>query len=496
MTAMYASSNDHFDWPALGLLDTEPSIHPSAYGLAPLSPLPRTLARASTSAFASASASTKDEGGLYPSLLSILPPSDELFSSLPPVPSTHTCQPPPELLASLAFDPALLIGQLDTQPLSPPTPPPRSDSRKRVRLTGLTSQQRATRKKEQHRAIDSQRRQREHVVVVKMQQLMGAHRPPHHKRQHGDARSTSTGNSSDTDSLDGDERDEDEDEEATRGGRRGDKSDRVSVLERAAERMERMQAVLQQMAATCTAQQQQFRAFIERQKQLCATAATCTCHSSSSPSSSQSCSCCPPHPLSTLHPLLAQQLHTRANSGSLDSCAYLSSSAAMFVVSLTTGRILDVNSRFLSSGGWERHHLVDRNMLAPYATRPPDGPADTQSKREFMKERFLVEGADGVLAPAPLYEQYERSKQLVKELVQGERDIVTAVWRTTIRDGRVVEIESTTWAGGHVEVEVAGGGRVRRPEYLVYVSRMDSCVTVPDDDWEKRQRVEEATQLG
>ena len=159
----------------------------------------------------------------------------------------------------------------------------------------------------------------------------------------------------------------------------------------------------------------------------------------------------------------------------------------MMVVSLTTGCIVDVNSRFLSSGGWERHHLVDRLMLAPYATQAAGGPADTAAKMGLLNERFLVDGPDGSLVPAPLFEQYERSKQLLKQLVMGERELVRAIWRTTMKDGKPCELESTTWAGGHVEVEdAATGGRVRRPAYLVFVSGLDSRVCTHDDQVDVR----------
>ena len=466
---MYSSS-EQLDWPhTVGPLDPESSLSPTDYPLSSFSPLPRLIPRSSTSV-----PHTDELLSPYSPLLpgSILPPSEQPSAAVSP----HSCSPSPELLASLTFDPNDILSQVVTPPLAH-SPAARSDptARKRERITGLTQQQRATRKKEQHKLIDAQRRQREHVVVVKMQQLMDCNSNKRPKRQRSDTNSTASTASHSDSELSSDEREE-EYEEPTR--RTVDKSDRVSVLERAAEHMERMQAALQQMAAACTEQQQQFRAFIERQQQLCSAATTCTCNSANG----RACSCCPPHPLSSLHPLLTQRLHTQANTGALDSCTYISASVAMMVVSLTTGSILDVNSRFLSSGGWERHHLVDRNMLAPYATQAAGGPADTSAKVGFLNDRFLVDGPDGRMVPAPLYEQYERSKQVLKQLVMGEREMVTAVWRTSLKDGKLCELESTAWAGGHVEVEdKATGRRVKRPAYLVFVTGIDSRVCTDED---------------
>ena len=471
---MYSSS-DSLDWPStVGPLDSDSSLNPTVFTLSPFSPLPRSITRLSTST----STAIKDEDNLFPSLLpssTSVQPSDHPTS---PTLSPHSCNPPSDLLTSLTFSPTQLIAQLVTQATDSPSHAHRSEARKRERLTGLTKQQRAMRKKEQHRLIDAQRRQREQVVVVKMQQLMGCNKQLQHKRQRSDTNSTSTGSNSDSESS-SEEREVEEYEEAPRG-QRVDKSDRVSVLERAVDHMERMQAALHQMAAACTTQQQQFRSFIERQQFLCATANTCTCNSASSSTSARSCSCCPPsHPLSILHPLMTHQLHTHINGGALDSSSYISASVAMMVVSLTTGCILDVNSRFLTSGGWERHHLVDRNMLAPYAKHAQGGPADTAAKMGLLNDRFLVDGPDGALVPAPLFEQYERSKQLLKQLVLGEQEMVRAVWRTTMRDGRLCELESTAWAGGHVEVEIGSTGeRVRRPAYVVFVSSIESRVFV------------------
>ena len=467
------SSSETLDWPPIaGPLDADSSLSPTVFALSPFSPLPRSVTRSSTSA----SSPLKYDDTLFSSLLpstppSMLPPSDQLS----PSPTSHSCQPPADLLASLAFDPALLLAQLDAPPSDTVPQPPRSEvTRKRERLTGLTQQQRAIRKKEQHRVIDAHRRQREQVVVSKMQQLMGVNKPLLHKRHRSDTNSTST--ASNTDSESSSEEREDEYEEPTR--RKVDKSDRVSVLERAAEHMERMQVALQQMAAACTRQQQQFRAFIDRQQQLCATSSAAACTCSTSPG--RSCSCCPPHPLSALHPLLTQRLATQINSGALDSCSYISASISMFVVSLKTGRILDVNSRYLSAGGWERHHLVDRLMLAPQAVG--SGPADTAAKINFVNDRFLIDGPDGRLVPAPLYEQYERSKQSLRQLITGEREMVRAVWRTSLKDGKLCELEALTWAGGHMDVrDRVTGATVRRPAYLVYVSALDTRVCTQDD---------------
>ena len=469
IATMYAPS-DSLDWPhSVGPLDSDSSasLSSTTFTLSPCSPLPRSITRSSTSASASI---THDDTLFLPLLPSTLPPSDQPSSLLP----QPYQPPPPDLLASLAFDAEQLIAQLVTQP-DPPTPQARSEARKRERLTGLTAAERAKRKKEQHRVIDAQRRQREQVVVSRMQQLMGCNRPLQHKRQRSDTNSTNSTSTSNSDSdLSSEERD-DEYEEPTR--RRVDKSDRVSVLERAVEHMDRMQGALQQLAAACTNQQQQFRSFIERQQLVSASTPLCTCGTATV----HPTSCSYPHPLSTVHPLITQRLHTFVNTGALDSCAYISASMAMMVVSLTTGCILDVNSRFLSSGGWERQHLIDRNMLAPYAKGAAGGPADTSAKMHLLNDRFLVDGPDGCLVPAPLFEQYERSKQLLKQLVLGECDCVRAVWRTTMKDGKPCELESTTWAGGHVEVEDATTGeKVRRPAYLVFVSSIDSRVMTHD----------------
>ena len=420
-------------------------------------------------------------------------PSLDTFTSL--LPASSTLQPPPAAVpidtlisaaSCLSFDPQHALEQLVSQ--AQPTSPVSAEPRRRQRIPGLTKQQRTERKKQKHREIDAVRRHREHTVVVKMQQLMESgnnsnnnNNKPQANNSNSNSRQHKRLKSATTDSLEAaqpdsddtsDEREPNDDEAAgddsnggtvRRSGQRGEKMDKVSVMERAADHMERMQAVLQQMAAACTKQQQHLRYFLEHQHRL--TAATSTTSSSSSSSSAP-----PPHPLSTLHPYASQRLYAHIGSATLHSTQSMSGSASIMVVSLSTGCFLHANDRFLAMTGWQPAHLVGRLMM------PPPHSFVHGRVVAALPNSYLVDGGEGrSMREACFYDQAERSKQMMGLLLAGQLRTVTAVWRFLMKDSRLYDVESTTWLGYQ---DSADGQPGKLPAYAVFVSYLDRRVRV------------------
>ena len=334
-------------------------------------------------------------------------------------------------------------------------------------MPGLTKQQRTERKKQKHREIDAVRRHREHGAVTRMQQLMeggisssGKH--GRHKRLKG-AADESAEQDSDGSSDEGEQQQDQEAGEESGGTtkRRGDKMDKVSVMERAAEHMERMQAVLQQMVAACTNQQQHLRYFLQHQQRLSAAAASCSTASSSSA----------PPPLSTLHPYASQRLHAHVGSAALSSAYHLSAPGAIMVVSLATGCFLHANDRFLSLTGWQPSHLIGRLMM------PPPHSFVHQRIVPAHPNSYLVDSPDGLMREACFFEQHEHSKQLMGLLLAGQQRTMTTVWRFLMKDSRLYDVESTSWIGYQDNDEPSD----KQPAYVVFVTRLEHRVRVMPD---------------
>ena len=360
-----------------------------------------------------------------------------------------------ELHSCLSFDPQLLINQLTAQPSSPSELEPR----KRKRIPGLTKQQRKDRLKQQHREIDARRRRREQSVVTRMHNVLhgGGEEEEEgggvggRRRKNGVGEGSESGEEEGEEDENGEVGEERKESECRVARRKAERVEKGLVLERAVEYMERMQGVLQQIAAHSTTQQRLLRQLAQSRS---------TCCTSASPS------------LGCLPSACYQRIQSHMNSQQLGSAAFLSASAAMMVVSLVNGCVVDVNDRLLQCTGWERHHLIARMIMAPYPQSPsalPRGTNDWKALWRQQSSRILVDGPDGGMVPCGYYEQPAASIALMGRLLLGEMRSVTATWRTVIRTGRVVDLECRTWVGGEVDVVEAAGGMVKRPAWLASV---------------------------
>ena len=381
-----------------------------------------------------------------------------------------------ELQSCLSFDPQLLIQQLTVRPLSPAELEPR----KRKRIPGLTKQQRKERLKQQHREIDARRRRREQSAIERMHRVLynNSSRSSSSssggreaavatvqlkKRKNGsvaESGSEAEKEKDDDDDENGEQDDDDEEGQGREDGKRtggraerwrAERVEKGMVLERAVEYMERMHGVLQQMAAHSSTQQRVLRQLVHSRAVCC----------SSTPS------------LACLPPAFYHRIESHINSQQLGSATFVSASAAMMVVSLVNGCVVDVNERLLLCTGWERQHLVARMIMAPYA-QPPSamqpGTTDWDALREQQRNRILVDGpSDCGMVPAGYYEQPAASLALLVRLLVGELRSVTAVWRTVVRSGRVVDVLCRSWAGGEVDVLEASGSIANRPAWLASV---------------------------
>jgi len=388
-------------------------------------------------------------------------PGSTGWTDLPPSAIDSICHEPTitaELHSCLSFDPRLLIGQLTIRPSSPAELEPR----KRQRIPGLTKQQRKERLKQQHREIDARRRHREQSVVQRMHHVLSAADSTTPAAPLKRRKNETTEDRSNSEEEQDEEGREEEEEERKQGAGRAErrKAERVEkalVLERAVEYMERMQGVLHQLAAHSTTQQRLLRQFAHSRT------ATACCRTSTAP---HSLDCLPPH--------CYHRIQSHITTRQLSSATFLSASAAMMVVCLVTGAVLDVNERLLRCTGWDRLHLEGRMIMAPYpkqslASTAPPGSIDWAALRQQQSNRVLVNGPDGCMVPVGYYEQPAVSMALMGRLLAGELRSVTAVWRTAVRSGRAVDVECRSWAGGEVEVMEAGGVMAKRPAWLASV---------------------------
>jgi len=307
-------------------------------------------------------------------------------------------------------------------PLPPPPPstvPPSAPptSRKRGKADDGERAARAERKRHRHRAIDLARRQRETSAVQRLNQLIAT----------VDRRSTDAAADDFTNS---DER-----------------RDKVSVLEQAVQQLAGLQQLVAQLTHQNNSQHDQLHAVRFQLRQTQNTLTT---------------------------------LDDETRSHSIYSSAFLSSTLSLFLVSVSTGLVLDANARLFQSTGWQRHHVIGRLLTAPYKILLHRTASDSE-RQQNQQKRLLIEDAQKHMVPARNVQQYESARQAVVDVSTGVREQVHSAWRLYVRDGRLCEAPGTCWGGESEEVEEGEGDemrRYRRPKHIIFAFSFSEVLMV------------------
>lgn len=353
------------------------------------------------------------------------------------------------------------------------------------------AEQRLERRRAQHRVVDAARRQREHDAIDRLQQLLK-------EQQHAEGRAG-------VKAEDAEEVAEDDDyvdgaEGSKRAKRMGSGTGRLMVLESSIALIEQLTDACNRMEAACNARDALVSHVSSHLHSVAGGIAEQTVAASSSsrtalslgdepvidpfgyalpsPSGSSPLARSKPSPhspsfLSVLPPPTASYLAHSDRSHSLNrgGLSFFSPSLCIAVLA-PPGVILHLNDRFLDCTGWRRSELLmtsfERNEqakapLSPLADikRGSDGCAGTGSRLS----RYMP--------------QYPASMESVMAVIRGLKQMVTGRWRIALRDGSVVEYDSTFWA---VHDQPSLAKETWCPDRIVFVFELDDAIKLEPAD--------------
>ena len=386
------------------------------------------------------------------------PPSDETES--PYSPTSTSSSPPPLLAAADEYEAAATVRHVFPSPAATSTSPPTTTaaplplpsagllsapavSRKRVLADESERAARAERKRRRHRAIDLARRQRETGAIARLNQLLSASSAD--KRVSSGGSGSGSGSGSGTSGTSG-----------TSGGSEDSGSelrkDKVTVLEAAVQQLAELQQLVAQLTYDNNAQHDQLHA-VRFQLQQTQNALT--------------------------------HLDDETRSHSVYSSAFLSTSLSLFLVSVSTGLVLDANARLLQSTGWQRHHVIGRLLTVPYKHLLHRSAMSLAERKEVLKQRQhmrpLVENEHKQMVPSPNVQQYESSRSDLVDVVTGRREHAYSIWRLFARNGALLELPGSCWAGEWEEVDEEDGGerrQYRRPKHVIFGFSFSEAITI------------------
>ena len=264
------------------------------------------------------------------------------------------------------------------------------------------------------------------------------------------------------------------------------KKDKVSVLEEAADRMDALYGLIEQLGEACMSQYDQHRSAAYQHKSF-------STQDKSDARESRMLKLLPSHSIDS-HTARAQSQRIEAAAitattnttgrHSLYSTFFLSASLPMLTVRCDTGAVLDINSAVLALSGWQAHHLIGKRITAPYSHVMSSPPKTYEELNAELwcppndHDRVMVEEKDGRMVNAKEHRQYQTSHDMERKLYGGELSVIQAVWRLQLRNGRLHEMTATQWCGEWHEVPDGSGGMRRQPTYVVYVISPESIIRV------------------
>ena len=272
--------------------------------------------------------------------------------------------------------------------------------------------------KRTHREIDADRRQKEASAVRLLEEL--TEDPPPHGRRRG------------------------------KGGRpkAPRKRDKVAVLQASAEKIQRLQALVDRLTAAPNRSDKHVRALAEHLTAVAGLSGGRSGYPDSVDSFASSSA------LSLLQPRAADSLSFLDAHHSLYASLFMSKALSMGLISMDTGSLIDGNEAFFEEIGWSREELINRSVSAPL--RALLSATDEQGMRLTPEElcmRPMVrrppggalgrlgieEGDDGrsEYMRLPLVKQYPASAFKARELAAGRITSFTSLWRCLRADGLV-----------------------------------------------------------
>ena len=279
---------------------------------------------------------------------------------------------------------------------------------------------------------------------------------------------------------------------------------RLSVLQASVERIERLEAAVQELTAACKERDRKVQVLATHLQQLTSmmtasaqsprtaqveeessTAVVVSPSSSVSSSSSSSSS-------SSFFPLSAgavEYLRYLEEQRSLHSSYFSGSGVCMMLIDVTTQRMMDANATFFSMSGWTPAEILHRRCSVPahelLATLSQEQGGEAKgNSRWFMdsedNDRPMVRRrrADGstALVPIPYLRQYPSTVRLLGEMLEGRITSYRGQWRCVWADSNAYESEMMAWVAKSEWVEEPDGRRWERPTQALVVAAPDSCI--------------------
>ena len=354
----------------------------------------------------------------------------------------------------------------------------------RSRRNARSAEQRAQQRKLAHKRMDASRRQRETTAVLQLHQLSDMADQDERDADDGRMQTAAT-------AREKEERAAEEEKEAADDSRRAErkaeaelKRDKVSVLERAVVRMQRLHDGWRRLRRD-NAQQAEIiarlrAAMMEMQESV--SLSTVTAASSllpASPSSPASASSLLDSPSSAssspVEPSQLQSLMQAYQSHTL--LAVVRSPLAMCIIALSSLSPVDCNLHHTVSSGWPPSLILHKRLFGSKWIAGSSAPSLSESDISCLCP--LTHRMRGGTVQHAL--QYDRTKAEGRALLQGAAKKVETLWRVYLSDGGLYEVSYTIWLGGMERCRDAETGvDVMRPQYVVAACSFEDAVRVAD----------------
>ena len=313
-------------------------------------------------------------------------------------------------------------------------------------------------KKQKHREIDAARRKREADAVNRLLKLIeGA------KDANGNA--AASGNEMRNNAGD-------DDDDGEGGGKGKDKMDKVGILEVVGNRLEEVEGERDRLKADLTKEREKAAELSEVVMRLSKQAKALASANASNPggaaanngASSDSLSIL--DPLTSLSPSARSYISQLEQSSALYSSSFIHSSLIFLILSVTTGRCVDANSKFCQVAGWKREEVIGKPFVQPKAelmqeskdssdssSTPHSDPANPANPQQASSSSSS--GGGGVGGAGMLMwgvgmgknSRYASNRAELLALYTGRKKAVTCCFRVALAKGQLVDVRCRCWLG-------------------------------------------------
>ena len=402
--------------------------------LQPASPFPST-------------ASSPFESGAYAD--AAFPAIDDTSSSA----SSSSPLPPSPSVSSLPWTSASSVAFFQSPPAADTTSTAGDSARGRQRVPELTREQRAERKRNNHRQIDNKRRHKEIAALATLRTIV-TQQPK-----------------SDGSGVNG----EDWENDDGRVAESEEVQSKAVVLESSIAMIRQLQQMCARMQQACNAKDRQI---VSLASDLHHVIEARTSHSDTGLVSA------------TRH---VDQLQ---RSSCLRQLLCISSVLCMTVFAMPLSIIVDCNQAFVECGGWSREQLLHSVIRPPSASRHDAQrnfparhrvcPLVVSGQRSQKRRQCASSGGSPAAADRDeerYIGQYESSMQQIAALINGTKQKIGGTWRLRTAAGELYEVEITAWREECPPEQQQDWGNGWRPWKMVGAFSMYDRVRVDEEDY-------------